>query len=478
MDTWEFMHSSAPNILFIMTDQQRGDCLGVENHPCLLTPSMDALAADGVRFRRAYSTCPVCIPARRSLMSGLHPASHGMVSYVDGQEWNPPATLPQLLRDAGYHTGLVGRNMHLHPPRKRYGFEEMVTATGTAPNDYDDFLERHAPDGGGYYGSGVMNNDWTARPWHLPEHLHQTNWTANEALRFLQRRDPVRPWFLTVSFLAPHPPLIPPPFYFERYLRADLPAPHIGDWEEKPTFPGGAPPVNSNRVDLKGEALRSCRAAYYGMINHVDDQIRRLFSTERKVYDPRDTLVVFTSDHGEMLGDHYFFRKSLPYEGSARIPFLMRLPGDWGNAARGAVSDLPVCLEDIMPTLLDAAGVEIPEHLDGRSLLPVLQGEAPKTWRDELHLEYGGSTPYRFHALTDGREKYIWFDGDGREQLFDLQADPNELHDLAPAPKSRSRLESWRTRLIEKIGAHTEGFVQNDQLVAGRLHPSLTNNNA
>jgi arylsulfatase A-like enzyme len=462
------MPTSKPNILLIMTDQQRGDCLGVEGHPCLMTPSMDALAAQGVRFRRAYSTCPVCIPARRSLMSGLYPASHGMVAYTENQTWDPPTTLPQALRDAGYHTGLVGRNMHLYPVRKRYGFEEMVIAGGRFDSDYKEYINRHCPDGGGYYGTGVMHNDWTARAWHLPEYLHQTHWTVNEALRFVQRSDPERPWFLTVSFVAPHPPLIPPDFYFQRYLRAQMPDPVIGDWAQRPEFPGGAPQPNSNRVDLQGEALRSCRAGYYGLINHIDDQIRRLLAPEARVVDLHNTWVIFTSDHGEMLGDHYFFRKQMPYEGSARIPFIIRPPTAWSDAPRGAVSDLPVCLEDLMPTLLEAGGAAVPDHLDGRSLLPALRGQS-QGWREALHIEYGGGGEYPFHALTDGREKYIWFSQSGREQLFDLREDPGEMHDLG-APRD---LSGWRERLVQTIGRRAEGFVADGKLVAGRKHPGL-----
>lgn len=136
------MTESRPNILFIMTDQQQGDCLGVDGHPCLQTPNMDALAADGVQFRRAYSTCPVCIPARRSLMSGLHPDNHGVVGYKSGQDLEAP-TLPQLLRDAGYQTGIMRRHMDLHPFRKRYGFEEMVVAASKDDSDYNEYLDRH-----------------------------------------------------------------------------------------------------------------------------------------------------------------------------------------------------------------------------------------------------------------------------------------------------------------------------------------------
>lgn len=463
---------SKPNILLIMTDQQRGDCLGVDGHPCLLTPNMDALAADGVRFRRAYSTCPVCIPARRSLLSGLYPQTHGMIGYASGEEWDPPATLPQMLRDSGYHTGLVGRSMHQHPVRKRYGYEEMSIASGSLPDsEYNVYLNERLPEGGGYYGSGVMHNDWTARSWHLPEHLHQTHWTVNEALRFLKRRDPSRPWFLTVSFLAPHPPLVPPDFYFQRYLRNPLPDRFIGDWAEKPEFPGAPPRVDSARVDLTGETLRSCRAAYYGLINHIDDEIRRLLSPVTG-FDAKNTLVAFTSDHGEMLGDHYLFRKSLPYEGAARIPFLIRPPRIWDDATRATTSDLPVGLEDLMPTLLDAAGVEPPSHLDGRSLVPVLRGQEPKAWRDFLHIEHAPGR-LAFHAVTNGREKFIWFSGDGREQFFDLQNDPHELRDLSRGSDGETRMKPWRERLVERLQDRPEGFVENGKLSAGKKHAKL-----
>ena len=135
---------SRPNFLVFMTDQQRGDSLGCEGHPALLTPNMDSIAGAGTRFSRAYSTCPVCIPARRSFMSGQFPATHGLVAYRDGLEWNPPATLPGELAKAGYQTVLCGRSMHLHPARKRYGFDHMAIQC-LRDSDYDAWLARQAP---------------------------------------------------------------------------------------------------------------------------------------------------------------------------------------------------------------------------------------------------------------------------------------------------------------------------------------------
>ena len=229
-----------PNILFINTDQQRGDCLGVEGHPVLQTPNMDGIAAAGVRFTRFYSGCPSCIATRRSMLSGQEPQTHGMVGYQGLVEWDAPPTLPGVLRERGYQTWLVGRSMHQYPPRKRYGYDEMETNCHTGASDYDDWLREVGPrDSGGWFGGGVMHNDWTARPWHLDEHLHFTNWTVTRALRFLERRDPSCPFFLTVGFIAPHPPLQPPAFYLERYLRTGVPEPVIGDWARPPEFGEG-----------------------------------------------------------------------------------------------------------------------------------------------------------------------------------------------------------------------------------------------
>ena len=451
-----------PNILFIMTDQQRGDCLSIEGHPCLLTPNMDSIAGAGVRFRRAYTTCPSCIAARRSLLTGQFPATHGMVGYSDGVEWDAPPTLPQTLRDAGYQTCLIGRSMHQYPPRKRYGFEHMVVHGWDS--DYVPFLQKEAPESGGWFGGGVMHNDWTARPWPLPDHLHMTNWTVNEALKFPRMRDPSCPFLLAVSFIAPHPPLQPPAFYMDRYLRAEIPEPVIGDWAEPPEDDGLGDDVAPSHVALTGEKLRSTRAAYYGLINHVDDQLRRLLNgiTGIDAATGRNTVVVFTSDHGEMLGDHYMWRKSVPYEPSARIPLLIRAPDRFGLRKRSAVAH-PVCLEDIMPTLLDMAEVDIPDTVEGRSLLPLMRGEEP-AWRPHLHIEHA---PLH-QTLTDGKEKFIWFVGDGREQLFDLEKDPEERRDLIDDPACADRADRWRRLLIEELADRPEGFSDGQRLVPGR----------
>jgi len=456
-----------PNFLLIMTDQQRGDCLSIEGHPVLLTPNMDSIGGAGVRFTRCYSPCPSCIAARRSLLSGQEPATHGMVGYRDGVEWAAPPTLPGVLRAAGYQTYLVGRSMHQFPPRKRYGYEEIEVFCHTGADDYGEWLKAVGPpDSGGWMGGGVCHNDWTARPWHLDDHLHFTNWTVSRALRFLERRDPSCPFFLTVSFIAPHPPLQPPAFYFERYLRTGVPDPTIGDWATPPENDGVGGGVAPSKVHLSGEAMRSTRAGYYGLINHVDDQIRRLLNPVRNAW-IGNTVLLYTSDHGEMLGDHYLWRKSVPYEPSARVPLLVSAPQHFG-LRKGLAAEQPVGLQDIMPTVLEMAGAEIPKTVEGRSLLPLMRGE-DVPWREYVHIEHA---PLH-HTLTDGREKYIWFAKDGREQFFDLSADPSECHDLIEDSSKAERVRYWRDLLIQKLKDRPEGFSNGQSLIPGRPYRAV-----
>ena len=455
-----------PNILFIMTDQQRGDCLSIEGHPVLLTPNMDGIAEKGARFTHFYSGSPSCIAARRSILSGQHASTHGMVGYLDGVEWGEQRTLPGELRRNGYQTALVGRSMHQFPPDRRFGYDTMKINGHMGPSDYDRWLEEAGPaDSGGWFGGGVMHNDWTARPWHLDDHLHFTNWTVTQALEFLTKRDTTAPFFLTVSFIAPHPPLQPPAFYLDRYIRTGVPEPVIGDWAVPPEgmASGGEGVVAPNSIRLTGEALLSTRAAYYGLINHVDDQINRLLNGVTGVdrITGNNTVVVFTSDHGEMLGDHYMWRKSRAYEASARIPFLIRAPDRFGIETR-ATHDAPATLADIMPTLLDVAGIDLPDSVEGESLLPLLRGEKVE-WREYVHIEHAPD----HQSVTDGREKYIWLVPDGKEQFFDLSTDPEEKRDLSSDLAYADKIELWRNRLIETLSGRTEGFTDGKRLIPG-----------
>ncbi len=455
-----------------MTDQQRGDCIGIDGHPAVQTPNIDALGASGYHFRRAYSTCPVCIPARRSLMTGRKPAGHGVFMNYNTRLDGP--TLPGLLSDSGYQSHLVGK-LHLWPHRKLYGFDSADWAdspvTFGSDSDYARYLRRegvHLPDAG--LAHGVNQNGAPVRPWHLPERLHFTNWCATQALEFLQRRDPTVPFFLNVSFHQPHQPHCPPEFYYNRYLHMDLPDPVVGEWARKWDEPSTGFPVTPWRYWPSPQVMHQLRAAYFGCVNHIDDQIGRIINEL-----PSNTLVLFTSDHGEMLGDHQWFRKRSGYEPSARIPFVLKPPPGM-NMDTGRSVDKLVTLEDVMPTLLETAGVDPPGDIDGCSLLPMLKGDS--AWRDYVHGECSAvpTTGSGQQYITDERWKYIWYPGTAVEQLFDLESDPAELVNLADDPEYDVVLSRFRRTLIEELKGRPEGFVHDGELVPldGPTSPCLS----
>ncbi len=455
------MKDKRPNILLLMTDQHRGDCLGVDGHPVQQTPYLDELALSGARFRKAYTACPVCIPARRTLMTGMKPASHGVLMNYNTHLEFP--TLPGELAKAGYQTHLVGK-LHLWPHRKLYGFMSADWSDGTGHPDSDDdytrFLKKEGLGTPKVALAGGQNcNGWVSRPWHLDEKYHFTTWCADKALEFLERRDPTKPFFLKTSFIDPHQPCTPPRDYYERYMNMDLPEPPVADWARVFEEPQRGLPVASWRTCLDRQVMKQFMAGYYGCVNHIDNQIGRILQSI-----PKDTVIVFVSDHGEMLGDHQWIRKRSAYEGSARIPYIIRFPESFG-LDRGQVRDEVVELMDIMPTLLDAADADIPDTVEGRSLLPLLRAE-DDGWREYLHGECAEvpSLNSGQQYLTDGRHKYIWYPGTAREQLFDLENDPKEMEDLADDPGMRGEIEKWRERLVDELGGRNEGFVKDGKL--------------
>lgn len=468
------MAESHPNILLITTDQQRGDCLGIENHPVLDTPYLDQIAAQGVRFSRAYSACPVCVPARRTLMTGAKAASHGVTMNYDTHLTLP--TLPETLSKAGYQTHLAGK-LHLYPARKMYGFHSAdwadtpgQTTLGQINNDYQRFLADHgrqSPDLS--LAHGVHGNGWISRPWHMEERFHFTNWAVDGALRYLERRDPTVPFFLNLSIFAPHQPFTPPAYYFDKYMALDLPDPVVGDWARVYETPQRGHEINAWRVSLTPRAQREMMAGYFGSIEHADHQIGRVLK-----HLPENTVVLFASDHGEMLGDHQWIRKRVPYEASARVPFLLRLPKVFGVSG-GQVRRELVELMDIMPSLLDAAGVAIPDTVDGQSVLPLLRGEA-SGWREHLHGECAviDTMNSGMQFIVTGDLKYVRYPGTGLEEAFDLVADPHERVNLIGDPAQDARIAPLRQILIEELAGRSEGFVRDGQLaVTGGPAPSF-----
>jgi arylsulfatase len=463
-----------PNIVLICVDQWRGDALGAEGHRVIDTPYLDQLASAGVRCRRAYAATPSCIPARAALYTGLSQRTHGRVGYRDGVPWNYPCTVAGEFAKGGYQTQAVGK-MHVHPARSLMGFHHVDLHDGfmhferdrsrdvERVDDYLPWLRQRAGHDQDYFDHGVNCNSYTPRPWDKDEYLHPTNWVVHRSIDFLRRRDTTKPFFLFASFHRPHPPLDPPAWAYEQYLAEDIPEPVIGDWAEALTEPrrnDGQP--NQTPKRWPKAKIDRARAAYYGHLTHIDHQLNRLFEVLNEFGELNNTWICFVSDHGDMLGDHYMYAKAVPYEGSARVPLILKGPNG-AQINRGSTIDQPIELRDVMPTLLDCAGLPIPDQVEGRSILPLARGESTD-WRATLHGEHVWAGESN-HYITDGRWKYIWYSGSGIEQLFDLQDDPQELHDLSAAQTDQT--QRLRQCLIDELAGREEGFVADGQLVTG-----------
>jgi arylsulfatase A-like enzyme len=414
-----------PHVLFVLVDQWPGKLLRAAGHPAILTPTLDHLARLGTRFPRAYSECPVCIPARRTIMTGTSPATHGDRNFAPALEMPMLPTLAQTFRDGGYQAYAVGK-MHVYPQRDRIGFDDIVLAEEGraqlgAVDDYDLFLAEQGAAGEQYL-HGMNNNDYLHRPWHLPERLHVTNWITREAAKLIKRRDPRKPGLWHVSYTHPHPPLVPLESYLGLYAVDHIDAPLGAPWADAELPPALTairahwPATHSDRE------LKAIRRAFYALCTHIDHQLRVLIGTLREEQLLDETIILLSSDHGDMLGDFGLWAKRLFYESSAQVPMILVGPKGDARVPAGTVDARLIGLQDIMPTLLSLAGLSIPSSVQGLSMV------GP----DCRHTLYGEcmDNVLATRMAHDGRYKLIWYPAGNHVQLFDLESDPNEQHDL------------------------------------------------
>ncbi|CAA9231562.1 MAG: Choline-sulfatase [uncultured Chloroflexi bacterium] len=483
-----------PHVVLITTDQQRFNTTGPAAPPWLRTPHLDHLAREGVSFSRAYADCPVCIPSRISIMTGTQGFTHGMLGngkLPDGTlPIDPARSLPARMRSLGYQTVGVGK-MHFEPQRARYGFEELIL-----PDDYYHWMRTQGVSlgAGRPMDHGLGQNELYPGMATVPESYTLTAWTVDQCVDYVKRRrDPTRPLFMWCSFSKPHPPLDPPEPYYSMYRHnPDCPLPE--PWRSEWSVPGtDSVPEAFRRFreswsldQLPLEVLREARAAYYGLITQIDYNMGRLFAGFQDLGEFNDTVFLFTSDHGELLGDHHSGGKSYWYEGSAHVPFILRLPPTFRDRRAGVTVDSPVCLADVYTTCIAAAGGDLPSEggatttraLDGRDLvslaLSASSGDAGSAGsgdpassrttaalgRDWLEGACGRPEP-QWHGLTDGRWKYVYYFGDGREQLFDLQSDPHELTELVAAEAAHSQLEECRSVLAARFAERGSDLVRD-----------------
>lgn len=478
------MKNEKPNIVLIMTDQMRGDCLSGAGHPDVQTPYLDTLMKNGVCFSNAYSACPSCVPARTGLFTGMKPQHHGRVGYEDRIRFDYPYTLAGQLSKAGYYTQAIGK-MHIHPQRKLIGFHHVILHDGnlTANRDVhlpfweqqdvcDDYLYTLKKELGvdaDLYDLGIDSNAWLARPWMYEEKYHPTNWVTHEAIDFFRRRDQEQPFFLFLSYVRPHPPFDAPACFFDMYQEDQLRPPVYGDWEDKKDLEEKGRIIDSDTGPLDERMLRRAQRGYYACISHVDNQIGRFLLAMDRYGLRQNTLLIFLSDHGEMLGDHYMYRKVRPYQGSIRIPLIISGPKDL-CPERGTSDDLAeIC--DIMPTILAKAGAEIPPTADGENLL--------QTGRDKRSYIHGEHAAENFGSylgnqfIVTKEDKYIWYMEDGREQYFHLLDDPGEQINRVNDPEYQGRIQYLRTLLIRELEQREEGYVKDGELQPGRKQRNL-----
>jgi arylsulfatase len=461
--------ATRPNILLLMTDQQRGDCWGADGNRVIRTPHLDQLAREGVRFPHAFSCTPTCTPARTALLTGLNPWNNGLLGYgVVGERY--PVTLPRTLAEAGYHTLGIGK-MHWHPQRNLHGFHRTILdesgriQSPDFESDYRAWFRQHAPKGVGPDDTGIGWNDYRSGTYVPPEEMHPTRWTADTAINFLESYREPAPFYLKVSFARPHSPYDPPKRFMEAYREDDMPAPYIGEWAERHAQRNSPHPYTLWQGDLGEAQVRRSRRGYYGSISFIDEQIGRIRSTLEKRGLLENTFILFVSDHGDMTGDHHLWRKCYAYQSSARVPFFVRPPASMKIKA-AQVSAAPVEIRDIMPTFLDVGGAKPAAKLDGRSLLPLLR-DPKTTWRPHIDLEHHicYSPLNNYSALTDGNAKYIYHAHHGEEQFFNLREDPGEIRDLAKDPARRETVREWRRKLVEHLEVRGERYVVKGDLV-------------
>jgi arylsulfatase A-like enzyme len=447
------MAAEQPNILLITTDQQRYDAAGGAGPDFLRTPHYDRLRYEGIEFTRAYTDCAVCVPSRMGIMTGKQVFSHGMSGNgVSSKILGREGTLPWYLREQGYQTIAIGK-MHFGPERARHGFDEMVL-----PDDYYRQM-RHSGNDFQPMRHGLGQNELYPGMATVPEALTLTSWIAEQCVDYIHfRRDPSAPFFLWCSFTKPHPPFDPPEPYYSMYRNSPIPEPAIGEWRDSDDCPVSFVRQQQKRSYdlLPAEVIREARSAYYGLITQVDYNMSRVFAAleDLKLY--HDTLIIYTSDHGEFLGDHRAGAKTYFLEPSAHVPFALRMPSSWENRCHGTQVQSPVTHADILPTLLKAAGGEAPDDSDGQDLVAVARGEhdSPRRYLEATHgpgpTERALGMDCTYLAITDGSWKYIWYPEGPAEQLFDIEADSQERHNLAHAPEAEAKKQELQEELIRR----------------------------
>ena len=506
------------NILFIMADQLRWDYLSCYGHPHLHTPNIDRLAEKGVRFDRAYVQSPVCGPSRASCYTVRTVFSHGAT-------WNGvplpigELTLGDYLRPLGVRTAVVGKT-HMRPDAEGMerlgltrdtdigalisepGFDPYERDDGLHPNGrlritggklrYNDWLREHGYDGENPWNdwanaaegpNGEVLSGWNLKHSNLParvaEEHSETAYMTMRARQFIEETGDT-PWLCHLSYIKPHWPYIAPAPYHDMYGPETYLPVHRDAGERRdpnPVFQAFMGMKVSQTFSTQG-VRETVMPGYMGLTKQIDDHLGRLFDWLEETGKDAETMIVFTSDHGDYLGDHWMGEKELFHECSVRVPLIIYDPRPEADATRGTASDAFVEAIDLVPTFMEATGAPPASHrLEGRSLMPLLRGDTPDDWRNAVfsEIDYAfytardaldlGPSDARGYMIRDARWKYIHFPG-FPPQLFDLEADPDEFSDLGRSEAHEAVRQDMHRRLFDRLIARKNRVTMTDEQVA------------
>lgn len=460
-----------PNILILYTDQQRWDALGASGNAEIRTPNLDRLAASGTRFSHHFVQNPVCMPSRASFLSGHYPETLG-ISHMGVPLPEDIWLLPRYLGAYGYRTANIGK-LHALPhanrdhraPHPRYGFDHLEISDEPGPYEdaYRAWVRAIAPEHLDAISLGLPPSAavWQATmgvrdgithpderfpkravPFPAPDELTHTAFVSDRTRAFIGQQGE-SPWLCIAGFYSPHSPWIVPQRYLDLY---DPDAFTLPSRTVRLPFGEDATSRDSLDVASSDDELRSAIHGYYAMVSEVDDHVGRILDTLDAQGMTDDTMVIFTSDHGEWLGKYGRYGKGHPADDAvSRVPLLIRRPG--AGRSQAPVVDMIVEAIDVLPTILEAAAIPIPPALQGQSLLHMLSGSHD---REEARWDSALTEHRGWKSLRTRTHRY-GVAASGEEHLFDIEADPDETRNIAADPRSADALAAHRHQLLQRL---------------------------
>ena len=456
--------NSQPNILFLMSDQHNAGSMGCAGHPNVKTPTLDALAEDGIRFTRAYCNNPICSPSRITYVTGQYPHTHGFLGNNNFElDDRNPDTLGATFRRQGYQTAQVGKahmirrwdeeayefirycdlcDADRNDPTRHHYFKHLIDC-GLA-DDYDEGTQ--APGSEGRSKGCAISK--------LPYEHSIEHFTGEESLRFLETWDQRRPFFLHMSFQRPHPPWHPSAEHADMYDPADIQlGPDAADWWEnkwagRPEFITRS--ITNRMRNRSMDDLKKMLAYHFALVSVIDMEMGRVVDWLKANGQYENTIIIYAADHGDFAGDHGTCDKNVGiYESIHRIPFIIRCPG----GPRGESRDAIIESVDLFPTLCDLAGVPRPEQMDGRSISPEIAGQGDRKPEAICEWDFGG-TQRRANAIRTQQYRLVYYTHELGGELYDHETDPFEMYNRWECPEHQPVRLKLMERLFDRINQY------------------------